>query len=72
MPLKSDGIRIMGFHFPIALDTTFIGSLRWAGALRLRIEEIAPTELAATVSSDALSAPWWPSGGRRKTTCPRL
>ena len=55
VPLKSDGIRIMGFHFPIALDTTFIGSLRWAGALRLRIEEIAPTELAATVSSDALS-----------------
>ena len=55
VPLKSDGIRIMGFHFPIALDTTFIGSLHWAGALRLKIEEIAPTELAATVSSDALS-----------------
>ena len=55
VPLKSDGIRIMGFHFPLALNTTFIGSLRWAGALRLRIEEIAPTELAATVSADALS-----------------
>jgi hypothetical protein len=55
VPLKSDGIRIMGFHFPIELNSTFIGSIRWAGALRLRIEEIAPTELAATVSSDALS-----------------
>src|ERR1700722_9453101 len=55
VPLKSDGIRIMGFHFPIALDTTFIGSLRWTGALHLRIEEIAPTELAATISSDALN-----------------
>jgi len=55
VPLKSDGIRIMGFHFPVALDTTFIGSLRWAGALRLRIEEIAPTEMAATVSSDSLN-----------------
>ena len=55
VPLKSDGISIMGFHFPLALNTTFIGSLRWAGALRLRIEEIAPTELAATVSADALS-----------------
>jgi hypothetical protein len=55
VPLKSDGISIMGFHFPVALDTTFIGSVRWAGALRLRIEEIAPTQLAATVSSDALS-----------------
>ena len=55
VPLKSDGIRIMGFHFPIALNTTFIGSVHWAGALRLRIEEIAPTALAATLSSDALN-----------------
>jgi hypothetical protein len=55
VPLKSDGIRILGFHFPVELNSTFIGSVRWAGALRLRIEEIAPTELAATVSSDALS-----------------
>ena len=55
VPLKSDGISIMGFHFPLALDTTFIGSVRWAGSLRLRIEEIAPTQLAATVSSDALN-----------------
>jgi hypothetical protein len=55
VPLKSDGIRILGFHFPLELNSTFIGSVRWAGALRLRIEEIAPTELAATVSSDALS-----------------
>ena len=55
VPLKSDGIRILGFHFPIAVDTTFIGSLRWAGSLHLRIEEIAPTELAATISSDAMN-----------------
>ena len=54
VPLKSDGISIMGFHFPLALNTTFIASLRWAGALRLRIED-CPTELAATVSADALS-----------------
>ncbi|MGC2402088.1 MAG: hypothetical protein WA510_20005 [Acidobacteriaceae bacterium] len=55
VPLKSDGIRILGFQFPVALNTTFIGSLHWAGALRLRVEEIAPTEMAATVSSDTLS-----------------
>jgi hypothetical protein len=55
VPLKSDGISILGFQFPIALNSTFIGSVHWAGALRLRIEEIAPTETAATVSSDALS-----------------
>ncbi len=48
VPLKSDGISLMGFHFPVALNTTFIGSLRWGGALHLRIEEIAPTDLAAT------------------------
>ncbi len=55
VPLKSDGISIMGFHFPIAINTTFIGSVRWAGALKLRIEEIAPTAMAATVSSDAMN-----------------
>src|SRR6202142_4114892 len=55
VPLKSDGISLMGFHFPVALNSTFIGSVRWGGALHLRIEEIAPTELAATVSSDALN-----------------
>src|ERR1700748_3084836 len=55
LPLKSGGIKVMGFHFPIELNSIFIGSLRWAGALRLKIEEIAPNELAATVSSDALS-----------------
>jgi hypothetical protein len=55
VPLKSDGISLMGFHFPVALNTTFIGSLRWGGALHLRIDEIAPTEMAATVSSDALN-----------------
>jgi hypothetical protein len=55
VPLKSDGIRIMGFHFPVEINTTFIASIRWAGSLRLRIEEIAPTELAATASADAFS-----------------
>ena len=55
VPLKSDGIRILGFHLPIELNTIFIGSVRWAGALHLRVEEIAPTELAATLSADALN-----------------
>ena len=55
VPLKSGGIRVMGFQFPLEINSIFVGSVRWAGALRLKIEEIAPTELAATVSSDALS-----------------
>ena len=54
MPLKSNGIRLLGFHFPVEINTTFIGSVRWTGALRVRIEEFAPTELAATASADAL------------------
>src|ERR1700684_3969846 len=53
--LQSERILIMGFHVPISLDTTCSGSRRGAGALPRKIEEIAPTELAATVSSDALS-----------------
>jgi hypothetical protein len=56
VPLKRDGIDILGFHFPVALDTTFVASLRWAGALRLRLEEIAPNQLAASVSADALNS----------------
>ena len=55
VPLISDGISVMGFHVPVAVNTTFIASVRWAGELRLRIEEIAPTELAATLSADAVS-----------------
>ena len=55
VPLKSDGIRIMGFQFPIAINTTFLGSVRWAGALKVKVEEIAPTATAATVSADALN-----------------
>ena len=55
VPLKSDGIRILGFQFPIAINTTFIGSVRWAGSLKLRIEEIAPTAMAATASADMIA-----------------
>ncbi len=55
VPLKSDGISIMGFHVPVAINSTFIGSVRWAGALKVRVEEIAPTALAATLSADALN-----------------
>ena len=46
---------MLGFHF-LALDTTVIASLRWAGALHLKVEEIGPNQMAATASADALSA----------------
>jgi hypothetical protein len=56
VPLKRDGIDILGFHLPVALDTTAVASLRWAGALRLRVEEIAPNQMAASASADALNS----------------
>ena len=56
VPLKRDGIDILGFHLPVALDTTVVASLRWAGALRLKVEEIAPNQTAASVSADALNS----------------
>lgn len=55
VPLKSDGIRIMGFQFPVAINTTFIGSVRWSGSLKVRIEELAPTSMAATASADLIA-----------------
>lgn len=54
VPLPGDGIRIMGLRLPLDLGATFIGSLRWTGALHLRLEEIAPNEMAASASSEAL------------------
>jgi hypothetical protein len=56
VPLKHDGISLFGMHIPLALDTTFLASVRWVGALHLRVEEIAPSSMAATASADALSS----------------
>ena len=47
---------VLGFKLPLSVDATFIASLRWAGSLHLRIEEIAPNETAAVVSADSLQA----------------
>ena len=57
IPLGSDGgLRVFGMRIPLSLDATFIASLRWAGALRLRIEEIAPNSAAAAVSASSIGA----------------
>ena len=37
-----DDLNFFGLRIPLSVDAMFIGSLRWTGALRLRIEEIAP------------------------------
>ncbi len=55
LPFTDHGrISILGLTLPISLDTTFIASLRWTGALRLRIEQIAPGEAAATAAAKTL------------------
>jgi hypothetical protein len=55
LPLGENGsLKVLGMKIPIPEDTTFLASLRWTGALRLRIEEIAPTNEAATASAEGL------------------
>ncbi len=51
-----DDFKLFGLRIPLSVDATFIGSLRWTGALHLRIEEIAPNGAAATVSADSIEA----------------
>ena len=55
LPFGDHGeFRIMGFTLPFRLDSIFVASLRWTGAVRLRVEEIAPDEMAAEASAKAL------------------
>jgi hypothetical protein len=51
-----DDLNLFGLRVPLSVNAIFIGSLRWTGALRLRIEEIAPNGPAATVSADSIEA----------------
>ncbi len=51
-----DNLNLFGLRIPLSVDATFIGSLRWTGVLRVRIEEIAPNGTAATVSADSIEA----------------
>jgi len=44
---ESGAIRVFGFSLPLPVDSTIVASVRWAGALRLRVEEIAPTDEVA-------------------------
>ena len=56
LPFGDHGeFHVMGFTLPIRLDAVFVASLRWTGALRLRIEEIAPDTMAARASAKALT-----------------
>jgi hypothetical protein len=52
---ESGAISILGFRLPLQADSTIIASLRWAGSLRLKVEEIAPSDTAAASQAAALS-----------------
>ena len=55
LPFSESGrITVLGMQLPLAEDTTFVASLRYVGALHLRIEQIAPTEADAERSAQAL------------------
>jgi len=50
---ESGAIHIFGLALPLEPDSTIVASLRWAGSLHLRVEEIAPSE--STAASQAAS-----------------
>jgi hypothetical protein len=57
LPFSDRGyISIFGLQLPLPEDTTFVASLRYTGTLRLRIEELSPTEADAARAAQNLSA----------------
>jgi hypothetical protein len=55
LPLgKTGGIRVLGMRVPVPVDATLIASLSWVGHIRLKVEEIAPTESAAADTTESL------------------
>jgi hypothetical protein len=56
LPFSDRGfISIFGLQLPLPEDTTFVASLRYLGALHLRIEQIAPTEADAAHATQTLT-----------------
>jgi len=54
LPFSENGsIHMLGMELPLEPDTTFLASVHWAGALKLRVVEIAATD--ATAASQAAS-----------------
>lgn len=56
LPFSENGaISVLGFRLPLEPNATIIASLRWTGTLRLRVEEIAPSEAKATQQAAAVA-----------------
>jgi hypothetical protein len=57
LPFSESGrITLFGLQLPLAEDTTLVASLRYLGTIKLRIEELSPSEADAAASSQALGA----------------
>jgi hypothetical protein len=50
----SGSVNLFGVRLPVSFDAMYIASLRWTGSLRLRLEEIAPSEQAASESAESV------------------
>ncbi|MEO8869968.1 MAG: hypothetical protein ABI357_03980 [Granulicella sp.] len=56
LPFSESGyITAFGLRLPLAEDTTLVASLRYLGSIKLRIEEISPSDADAAQSAKALS-----------------
>ena len=56
LPFSDRGyISVLGLQLPMPEDTTFVASLRFLGALHLRIEQIAPTDADAAHATETLT-----------------
>jgi hypothetical protein len=56
LPFSDRGyISVFGLQLSLPEDTTFVASLRYTGSLRLRIEEISPSEAEAAQAAQKLS-----------------
>lgn len=53
---NSMGLKLLGITVPVPANATYLASLRWAGSLHLRIEEIAANDSAATAAADSLNS----------------
>jgi hypothetical protein len=57
LPFWSEGgPRIFGVTLPLDTDTAFVASVRFLGTLRLRVEEIAPSQADAAATTNALQS----------------
>ena len=57
LPFGQEGrLSVMGFELPVPVDTELVASLRYSGALHLRVEEVAPDALAAQHTASTVNS----------------